>query len=153
MSSCPVHECHYDNDDSCHWLWQAHARYKTNNSQWTIIDGNVQWHKIVLRMSLIVLTDSHLLPPGDVTLLTLTPLSSIVKIIKISSITSWSTRAVICWMKTGVFIMTSCLSWSLASNHLCRHHAATVTTYQTLFLTFGICKRSPESIITSSAQR
>ena len=140
-------QCH----DSCQW--QAYASDKTNNSQWTIIDGNVQWQKIVLRMSLIVLTDAHLLPPGDATLLTLTPLSSIVKIIKISSITSWSTRAVICWMKAGVFIMTSCLSWSLASNHLCRHHAATVTTYQTLFLTFGICKRSPESIITSSAQR
>lgn len=45
----------WQSHDSCQW--QAYASYKTNNSQWTIIDGNVQWQKIVLRMSLIVLSE------------------------------------------------------------------------------------------------
>ena len=74
----------WQSDDSCHWLWQAHARYKTNNSQWTIIDGNVQWHKIVLRMSLIVLARICYHCRLMMQLSYPAPLS-IVKIIKISS--------------------------------------------------------------------
>ena len=106
-------------------------------------------------MSLIVLTDAHLLPPSDATPLTLTPLSSIVKIIKISSVTPWSEALDLLdegWsfhhdiMPVLIPGIQSSLQGPL------QHHAATVTTYQTLFLTFGICRRSPETIITSSAR-
>ena len=113
------------------WQWwqlsvsmTVHARYKTNNSQWTIIDGNVQWQKIVLRMSLIVLARicyhccmmQHSQP---------SPLS-IVKIIKISSITlrgaehsGWQLLDEGLSFHHDIMISWGRSWWSLASSHLC----------------------------------
>ena len=89
-------------------------------------------------MSLIVLTDAHLLPwyTGDATPLTLTPLSSIVKIIKISSVTPWSEPLDL--LDEGwsfhhdiMPVLIPVIIQSSLQGPL-QHHAATVTTYQTL---------------------
>ena len=141
MSQSPIHECHYDNDDSCHWQWQAHARYKTNNSQWTIIDGNVQWHKIVLRMSLIVLARICYHCRLMMQLSYPAPLS-IVKIIKISSMepSHWQLVDEGCSFHHDDPDLCHPIISLQAPLSCCSQHAATVTTQQTWYLTFGICK-------------